>query len=569
MATKDKAPGLLSKMVQFMRSPAKSGADAPMSDLDQNSELAKDALKARIAMKRSDDSIRRREFDHLRKLRNSSPQIGTYVGGARPSIFQNSTGFNSEDRALTIKKIDAIEANMSQNWAERKVSRPELTAAKSAPIKAPVPRVALSTVPQPLADAAGLDGADYDFTKVGKQTLEVPSPQKAPESSKSPANFANSGVEAGLSGFSQFSHFSNSKLVSVELVDSLGDSNLQDAAMRFADGDTAGAEAILLDVLRKPEDRVGAADPCAAALFDMYRSTNQHASFEAAALDYAQRFGRSPPEWHAPSTARRAEKNASGEAPVVARAEAQKLFWDCPPDLDAGGLQSLNAFLAQASPPFYLQWGRLSTITPAAADVLASLFEQWCAQPVTLRFEGSGVLKAVLKGCTPRGDPRRDQMWWRLRLDSLRILGLLEEFEDAAMEFCLVYELSPPCWKDPLCKLESAVDTVPGTKSATLAVAPHLPAMADSTLELSGLLVGDAVDTIAKLEGIKSSAYLRISCARLIRVDFVAASSLLNWAALRESDGCHIHFFDVPRLVAAFFNVMGISEHAKVTVHTK
>ena len=35
---------------------------------------------------------------------------------------------------------------------------------------------------------------------------------------------------------------------------------------------------------------------------------------------------------------------------------------------------------------------------------------------------------------------------------------------------------------------------------------------------------------------------------------------------MRETEGCHVQFRDVPRLVAAFFNVIGINEHARVVV---
>jgi hypothetical protein len=47
-------------------------------------------------------------------------------------------------------------------------------------------------------------------------------------------------------------------------------------------------------------------------------------------------------------------------------------------------------------------------------------------------------------------------------------------------------------------------------------------------------------------------------------VDFSAAGSILNWVAMREAEGCHVQFRDVHRLVAAFFNVIGITEHARV-----
>jgi ABC-type transporter Mla MlaB component len=66
----------------------------------------------------------------------------------------------------------------------------------------------------------------------------------------------------------------------------------------------------------------------------------------------------------------------------------------------------------------------------------------------------------------------------------------------------------------------------------------------------------------AKLLGADSMV---ISCAKLIRVDFSAAGTLLNWVSARQDEGRSVHFYDVNRLVAAFFNVIGITEHAKVT----
>ena len=57
---------------------------------------------------------------------------------------------------------------------------------------------------------------------------------------------------------------------------------------------------------------------------------------------------------------------------------------------------------------------------------------------------------------------------------------------------------------------------------------------------------------------------LTIACDQLIRVDFAAAGSVLNWAAEQQGQGHVVHFHNLQRLVAVFFNVIGISEHAKV-----
>jgi len=59
---------------------------------------------------------------------------------------------------------------------------------------------------------------------------------------------------------------------------------------------------------------------------------------------------------------------------------------------------------------------------------------------------------------------------------------------------------------------------------------------------------------------------VHVSCARLIRVDFIAAGDLLNWVLVKRGENRMVHFVDAHRLVALFFGAMGINEHAKVQV---
>jgi hypothetical protein len=47
-------------------------------------------------------------------------------------------------------------------------------------------------------------------------------------------------------------------------------------------------------------------------------------------------------------------------------------------------------------------------------------------------------------------------------------------------------------------------------------------------------------------------------------VDFAAAGSVLNWAAEQQGHGHVVQFHNLQRLVAIFFNVIGINEHAWV-----
>jgi hypothetical protein len=65
-----------------------------------------------------------------------------------------------------------------------------------------------------------------------------------------------------------------------------------------------------------------------------------------------------------------------------------------------------------------------------------------------------------------------------------------------------------------------------------------------------------------------TAAIVNVSCAKLIRVDFIAAGDLLNWVLARRSENRAVSFVEAHRLVALFFGAMGITEHAKVKVRT-
>lgn len=590
MATKDNNSGLLSKMARFVRNPMKdwSDLDTPAPEPEQESGSSKQALKEMIERKRQNDFVRRREFDYLRKLRRNGPLISPDLAG-RPSFFQSSMTSNLDERATTLKKIDEIEAQMSKQWWKGKqddaaVLRGDLSALASPPQAAP--DAALKTFAPTQTSELNLDfdlaqTADYASTQMGLSTpgdlASTGGLQQAMTSKSTKSRNFDTGI----------SEFSPSKLFSIELGDSLADPELEEAAIRFANGDDAGAEAGLLAALQADNVPLDSAARWAAALFDLYRATGQQASFDRVAIDYAQRFGHSAPAWFSTPDllGRKAVAERRGQA--AASGKSNQPVWECPAEFDFQALQTLRASLSRAAAPWRLNWNQLNTITPDAGQALAELFAEWCSQPVQLHFGGSDVLDKILRSYTPSGDKQVDPFWWRLRLDALRILRLQDEFELAALDYCVTYEVSPPPWMDAKCEyvherrvnsttsLESTPDLLAAAPAAPvdLSQAPTalmgLDTIPAAVVELRGEVLGDAADALDKLQaGLAGSNRLVISCARLIRVDFSAAGSILNWVALRESEGCHVQFHDVPRLVAAFFNVIGINEYARVVLRT-
>ena len=127
MSKADSTPGLLSKMVKFVRNPATNWSNLDAAQTDREDALSKQLLKEMIERKRRNDFVRKREFDMLRKLRKREAMGGVGVAQdpavSRPSFFQSSLPSSPDDRAQTIKKIDDIEAQMSMQWWKTKSAR--------------------------------------------------------------------------------------------------------------------------------------------------------------------------------------------------------------------------------------------------------------------------------------------------------------------------------------------------------------------------------------------------------------------------------------------------------------
>ena len=118
MSKDDIAPGLLSKLVKFVRNPATNWTELDSVDGEKDDSVNKQLLKEMIERKRRNDFVRKREFDMLRNLRKleAVQVIAPNEDCSRPSFFQSSMTSPSDARAVTLKKIDDIEAQMSMQW---------------------------------------------------------------------------------------------------------------------------------------------------------------------------------------------------------------------------------------------------------------------------------------------------------------------------------------------------------------------------------------------------------------------------------------------------------------------
>ncbi len=715
MAKDDTSPaGLFSKMVKFVRSPGTQWNDLDDPSSAKDGSLSKQALKEMIERKRRNDFVRKREFDMLRKLRRreATGAGASDGGGARPSFFQSSMPSRPDDRAMTLKKIDEIEAQMSMQWWKTKhgtaggvgastvspgsefsasdlPSRPAApsaaaksaaasnnlayartapddiqnglaqSAAKFTPDAAPqgagippapahvpivtarvasasltpappasprfadVPAVkpALNSAPKsapaspasaaaspfstPAAAADDDNSLDFttDFTSAAKPAIK-PTPFStasstplaapaatpvAPVAAKpvaptkpAAAPFAAKlggimgGLAASYDASGSASGFSASKMYALEVDEVQHDPELEEAAIRFANGDDGGAESGLLEAIsaRGPRHQH---EETWLTLFDLYRATSQYDRFESLAIDFASKFGRSAPMWFSIPDMVSKMAGAEPAAPTGLR----KADWKSPAVFGIQTLAALNAALAKAASPWTLDWSSLQSIDDNVVAPLAKLFLSWAGQPVQLRVAHADKLENVLRQGTPSGVRSVDQERWNLLMAYMRVSHRPDEFELAALDFCVTYEVSPPSWEGARCDFKSLdAEGNTGMGQTLIGEAVHDSIVSEmqseagssmmtaqmASVELSGQIMGEPKPVLDKLEARLTGAdVMIISCAKLVRVDFSAAGSLLNWVTARQSEGRIVQFTDVHRLVAAFFHVIGISEHAKVS----
>lgn len=602
MAKEDTAPGLLSKVVKFVRNPATNWSDLDNRESGRDEALSKQLLKEMIERKRRNDFVRKREFDMLRKMRKREAMTGQDPG-ARPSFFQSSMPSKPDDRAVTLKKIDEIEAQMSMQWWKTKHgSNSAMSSVASSQMPVSVDSVAPTnmsvhaplldnalpasysiTVPSELTSALAKvksgAGAAAVAPVVTDMLASIPVPAAKPAAAARPP--ASSQVISALSRDDTPSGFSASKFSVVDGAELAHDPELEEASIRFANGDDAGAESGLLETVAPQGSRAQHADTWL-ALFDLYRATGQQDKFENLAIEFVGRFDRSAPQWFSMPAMVQQMSSPSAQSP----GNGPAADWICPSVLGIQTVAALTAALSRAPMPWCLDWHNLKSIDAAAVEPLSKVLSGWSAQPVQLRFIGAPRLQQVLQDATPSGVRETPQAWWQLRMEALRVTHQPDEFELTALDFCVTYEVSPPAWDSARCDYKpldphgAAIsgqtiigevyrDSAPTSISSVLDGDTQMDGNSQManlfSVELSGQIEGDAIDVLNKLEAkLMGADIMVISCATLIRVDFSAAGTLLNWVSAREAENRAVQFTEVHRLVAAFFNVIGITEHARV-----
>jgi hypothetical protein len=576
------------KVVRFVANPATDWADLNSRQDGEGRELdlEKSELKAMIERKKRNDFVRRREFDMLRKVRREglSPEQLAALGGSSRLDDSESKGTDGVARNADggVKaKIDEIEQQMvGDNFAHSSTRK----AADMNSNKSPSASEFRQTTTRPAvlsrdgADARPAAAAPTAAAAAAAATAAAkalaPTLVSAVEPLKQPRNDAAAVSLGGLQG-SAASDFASP--FTVEVSEVVHDPELDEAVIAFANADFDQCEQSLTALTRTGGARNQHAETWL-VLFDLYRATGQQHKFEGLALEYAQQFGWSAPQWY--SLPKLVAESAQQEKPREQRT-AGEIGWICPERLDTDGVARLRSVTLQLPLPWVFDWSALKTVDPEAATQLSELFRQWASEPLDMRWLSGDRFLLTLQDAAPTGVRDADPAFWLLRLDALRLANRPDQFDEAAIDYCVTYEVSPPSWERARCQVRiggSGLSTQSpplsqlgevATSFLESAVDEHSGAVTMASVELSGQLVGDIGATLRQLDSQLAAAPLvTVSCSKLIRVDFIAAGDLLNWVLAKRGESRTVTFAEAHRLVALFFGAMGINEHASVRVRT-
>ena len=565
------------KVVRFVANPATDWADLNSrqhegADLD----LEKSELKAMIERKKRNDFVRKREFDMLRKVRReglSPEQLAALGGSSRLDDSESkATDATSRQGDSGVKaKIDEIEQQMvGDNFASSSSRKP---AGMFDGKTQQMPFRQTTTRPAVLARQAPEGPPVVQPATTAQAAAPVAMPAITPSPVTPPARNAAAAISlGGLQGAASSDFVSP---FTVEVSEVVHDPELDEAVIAFANADFDQCEQALTSLTRSSGARAQHAETWL-VLFDLHRATGQQSKFEGLALEYAQQFGWSAPQWY--SLPKMVAESAQQDKPRERRA-AGEIGWICPEVLDIDAVARLRSVTLQLPLPWVFDWSALKTVEPEAATQLSELFRQWAGEPFDMRWLSGERFLLALQDAAPTGVRDADPAFWVLRLDALRLANRPDQFDEAAIDYCVTYEVSPPSWERTRCQVRiggsglstqspplSQVGEV-ATTFVESSVDEHSGAVTMASVELSGQLVGDIGATLKQLDTQLAAAPLvTVSCTKLIRVDFIAAGDLLNWVLAKRGESRSVTFADAHRLVALFFGAMGINEHASVRV---
>lgn len=316
---------------------------------------------------------------------------------------------------------------------------------------------------------------------------------------------------------------------------------LVDAALLHAAGDALGAMR-RLEVAIKGCEVPGAAEVRVwHALFEVLQLLERRHAFDALVLAFCKRFKLPPPHWKTEVTAQHKAQVISGGHVLVC---LEKLL-----DAHAADVLKEAHALAREGAVAYFDLTHLEAADNAGATLLlATLTALKKAKKAYVLLSPQPLATVVSAGLAQ--DRAENEAVWMLLLELYQQASMQNEFEDAALNYAVAFEKSPPSW-----------ELLPVYPLPVMPAAP--PAAEAGTILLRGQMVGAGREEFMAL-ATPGSDELVIDATALLRIDAASARVLQQAVGELKSAGRRIVIRGLSVLNAVFLELQGVARSAEL-----
>ncbi len=320
---------------------------------------------------------------------------------------------------------------------------------------------------------------------------------------------------------------------------------LSDAAVMYAAGQELEAMRRLETAIKSGEDLGDAAVRAWGCLFELLQVLGRRPAFDALALTFARRFEKSPPTWSPVVDGPHVASESSGGRAHVSLSGV----------LDAGIGEVLKQAmkLAATSTVVRMDLAKLDDADNNGATLLMRAMAALKRAKKEIVFGSPEHLAQILAAKVVPGE-RNNESMWLLLLELYQQAYRQDAFEEAAVNYAVTFEVSPPSWEALPTR---AAEALPQASSSTLAKTDGFV--------LRGQMLGATAAEFAPLEAaLADSDEFDIDAHNLVRIDAGSAALLLEVLTRLHAAGKKLRIIGLSTLVAAYMETLGFADAAEL-----
>ncbi|MCF8152187.1 MAG: hypothetical protein K9K30_00800 [Burkholderiaceae bacterium] len=318
---------------------------------------------------------------------------------------------------------------------------------------------------------------------------------------------------------------------------------LEEAATMYAAGQDLDAMRRLEAAIKNGEDLGDSAVRAWGCLFELLQVLGRRPAFDALALTFARRFEKSPPAWSAVTEGPHTVGESDGGRAHVSLSGA----------LNAGIGEVLKQTmkLAANSAVIRMDVAKLVEADNNGATLLMRAMAALKRAKKEIVFGSPEQLAQILADKLVMGE-RSNEAMWLLLLELYQQAYKQEAFEEAAVNYAVTFEVSPPSWEALSPRPSSAQDA-------------STPAPKADVFALRGQMLGATDAEFAPLETAAGKTdEADIDAHYLVRIDAGSAAQLLEVLTRLHAAGKKLRIVGLSTLVAAYLETLGFKEVAEL-----